>query len=558
MVYCGNPSKGCEACRKRKTRCDRATPSCGQCIRAQRVCPGYRDPLDLKFRDQSRAVINKAKSKRPLTKVSAAVVKRDPSATKSKSPFTNDFGTQPALELVQVRRRFYEMCVPNPYFLLPTLDQRSRDFFCTHYVLQGPGLSSEFYHAASLDMLMSGADKDEHLLYSIRAVGLAMFSNSVQEPRLLQEARKNYIRALHLTNRALALSSSAKTDSTLFAVIILSIFETLAGCSEDSLAAWTRHIEGAALLVGLRGPNQFATAPGRRLFFHVVSNLFISCIQRGVSFPPHIVELRNEVSKQVNTFNMGWEASTLVIDFANFRAAVRNKEVADVQTILDMGMQLETRFIDLFSDLPEHWNFTTHVSNTDPVSIWDGYYHTYHDVWISQVWNSTRTCRIMLHEIIQAALRSGYEGTPQVFSPEEFVSQMAESWRITIKLRDDLLASIPQQIDSNFNQDARSPTSRSDKDRPTPHLRGMTGYYVVWQLFVAGSLEQTSPKLRAWVVNRLRFVGDTMGVKQASVIADILENYKPIKAWDDDFVSRFDEVTLLTPDDGSIVEPGTA
>ncbi|RFU24945.1 hypothetical protein B7463_g11392, partial [Scytalidium lignicola] len=496
------------------------------------------------------AVIHKAKSKRPSNKNSEPRVTHDASASQSKPTIENS-SSATNLE-IQLRRSFYDMYLPNPYLLAPNLEQRSKDFFIANYVLQGPGLSTEFYHADSLDKLLSRADEDEHLLYSIKAVGLAMFANSAQAPHLLQEARRDYIRALQLTNKALESPSSAKTDSTLFAVLILSIFETLAGSSQDSLNAWTKHIEGAAILIGLRGPSQFATAAGRRLFFHTISNLFISYIQRGLSFPAHIIELRKESSKNVNTFNMGWETSSLVIDFANFRAAVKNKEITEVRTIYRIAMELEQRFIDLFSDLPEHWNFTTHYTNADPTSIWDGYYHTYHDVWISQVWNSTRTCRLMLHEIIQAALRSGWEGNPPLFSQEQFLTQMSESWRITIKLRDDLLASIPQQINSNFNQNPQSPTSPADKGRPTPQLRGMTGYYVVWQLFVAGSLEQTNAKLRAWIGKRIRFVGDALGVKQAIVIADILENYKPITAWDDDFVAKFDGITLSTPDNTTI------
>ncbi|KAG0649215.1 AM-toxin biosynthesis regulator 1 [Hyphodiscus hymeniophilus] len=61
MVYCGKPSLGCASCRQRKTRCDKVTPSCGQCVRAERECPGYRNQLDLMFRSENNAVIGKIK-----------------------------------------------------------------------------------------------------------------------------------------------------------------------------------------------------------------------------------------------------------------------------------------------------------------------------------------------------------------------------------------------------------------------------------------------------------------------------------------------------------------
>ncbi|EPE03295.1 zinc c6 finger domain protein [Ophiostoma piceae UAMH 11346] len=63
MVYCGPPSKGCSNCRDRKIRCDQREPGCGQCEKRQQQCPGYRNMVDLMFRDESSHVIKKAKAK---------------------------------------------------------------------------------------------------------------------------------------------------------------------------------------------------------------------------------------------------------------------------------------------------------------------------------------------------------------------------------------------------------------------------------------------------------------------------------------------------------------
>lgn len=93
MVYCGKPSGSCHSCREKKTRvcytialpyhfhritvaatlvkfcnvdkpqCDQRLPGCTQCERAKRVCPGYRVPGDLLFRNESDNVIRKFKAK---------------------------------------------------------------------------------------------------------------------------------------------------------------------------------------------------------------------------------------------------------------------------------------------------------------------------------------------------------------------------------------------------------------------------------------------------------------------------------------------------------------
>ncbi|KAH6604074.1 hypothetical protein Trco_007520 [Trichoderma cornu-damae] len=68
MVYCGRPSKGCSHCRERKIRCDQKEPGCGQCNKRQIECPGYRNMVDLMFRDESNHVIKKATTAKPRAK----------------------------------------------------------------------------------------------------------------------------------------------------------------------------------------------------------------------------------------------------------------------------------------------------------------------------------------------------------------------------------------------------------------------------------------------------------------------------------------------------------
>src|SRR6187399_3606194 len=45
------------------TQCDEREPGCGQCEKRQQLCPGYRNMMDLMFRDESSQVIKKAKAK---------------------------------------------------------------------------------------------------------------------------------------------------------------------------------------------------------------------------------------------------------------------------------------------------------------------------------------------------------------------------------------------------------------------------------------------------------------------------------------------------------------
>lgn len=86
MVFRGKPSKACERCRARRLRvrqesnylshktraltfgkCDLQKGACGQCIRADVVCSGYRDTKQLRIQDESQSIARRASRKHSLS-----------------------------------------------------------------------------------------------------------------------------------------------------------------------------------------------------------------------------------------------------------------------------------------------------------------------------------------------------------------------------------------------------------------------------------------------------------------------------------------------------------
>jgi hypothetical protein len=86
MGYSGPPSKACLACRQRRIKvsnatthsdtfalnsrpnhqkCGLATPACNQCLRAGKECQGYRTGIDFLFRDETKAIVRKARRRKP-------------------------------------------------------------------------------------------------------------------------------------------------------------------------------------------------------------------------------------------------------------------------------------------------------------------------------------------------------------------------------------------------------------------------------------------------------------------------------------------------------------
>lgn len=62
MVNTGHPSRACKLCRTRRIKCDETKPFCNKCKKSKRQCPGYRDPFEIKLRDETQSTIRKAKA----------------------------------------------------------------------------------------------------------------------------------------------------------------------------------------------------------------------------------------------------------------------------------------------------------------------------------------------------------------------------------------------------------------------------------------------------------------------------------------------------------------
>jgi hypothetical protein len=444
----------------------------------------------------------------------------------------------------------------------PTLEERATSFFVSNYVIGVTGPNR-----GHLDALNTTYQFDDNLMSSIKAVGLAGFSNVENSAAVMKEARKEYANALRLTNIALKSPETAKRDSTLLSIMILSIYETVSGTSQKSLKAWEEHIRGAAALVKLRGKEQLRTAEGRRMMVQVTSNLLISCIQRELPLPDYILELREEIRKFVDEAEPAWRVQELMIQFCAFRATFRCGSVSDVRIHLARALELDGEFTTTFSNTPLSWRYETRYTTTDTDHVWNGCYHVYFDYWVAQIWNAMRTCRIMLNEAIRDALLQGFSMKPPIFNSIEHTAQFQISTDVLFQLQADILASVPQHVGftpstpapprTGFPQgitvmnpndtplvqlntkdvppvfatlDKISSNPRMES-KPLPVLRASGGYFLMWPLFLAAIVDVATDESRAWAIGRLRHIGRNMGIRQAFVLAVVLETRAPVRAW---------------------------
>lgn len=309
-----------------------------------------------------------------------------------------------------------------------------------------------------------------YLAAGMRAVGLAGFANIITAPEVMAEARLHYMKALRLTNVALRSPTDATKDSTLLSIMILGLYETVTGNSQKSLSAWATHVNGAAALIKMRGPEQLSTPSGLRMFIQVTSSLLISCVQRELPMPQHIVELRKEASKIVDSNDPAWRVQGTVIEFVDFRAKMRDKTIRNPHDVIENALALDGAFLSIFDTAPLAWRYQTVPADKDPDIVWGGYYHVYYDYWVAQIWNAARTCRILLNEVIREQLLAGFAARPPYFLEPIHIAQYQVSTDTLFQLRDDILASIPQHLGYSpalrFAQARFSTPSSPSRDAP--------------------------------------------------------------------------------------------
>jgi len=133
---------------------------------------------------------------------------------------------------------------------------------------------------------------------------------------------------------------------------------------------------------------------------------------------------------------------------------------------------------------------------------------------MAQLWNAMRTCRMLLHQILQAQILEGLLSDPPEFSQGEADAQIRSSTGILVKMQADLLASFPYF---------------SPPGEKTSESRAAREHFILWSLHHAAIMSVTTEPLREWILNRLRTIAKNTALLHASIIVELLENQRSHK-----------------------------
>ncbi|KAH6964810.1 hypothetical protein EDB82DRAFT_511036 [Fusarium venenatum] len=349
----------------------------------------------------------------------------------------------------------------------------------------------------------------------LAAAGYAALSNAGNVAEWRSESFRLYQIAIVQMQHALQDPVQRVSDETLGAVLLMGTFETIAFPDSTSMKAFSQHIIAAARCIEMRGPEQFRTAAGVKLFMQMRRNMITTCHQLQEPFP-------FEVSKwslwaepyQPEAFIPVNKLSQINEALASARAELKYQGITDPEVISKRLLPFDIMMGQWAEELPPIWEYKSYRSigpNGVPSSRYDLQYDIYNDPWIACIWNSYRNARMLIHEsIIVATLKYG---------SQEQKESLQCSFKMLKSMADGICHSAAYHLGHQHHDDIiRLPKVMREEDKPAAG-----GFLLLWPLFFAAIQRTSCTDQRLWAAGIIRQVGKQMGLQVALSMADLLQ-----------------------------------
>ncbi|CAH0015831.1 unnamed protein product [Clonostachys rhizophaga] len=510
MVYCGKPSRGCQMCRTRRIKCDETKPTCNQCAKSRRQCPGYKDEFDLVFRNETQATERRAR-KASKKGSSLKMIQESDQGQLINKP-TTPLGTG-NLGLVDT--------LPH----MPIMDQASCHFISNFVLVPRQGSTRGFMEY--LVPMLKAESYPQHFRLAFDACALASLGNRVGAGvNIRNMALARYTKALASTYQALRHPELSKQDSTLASILLLGLFENISA-KQLGMLAWGSHIEGAIQLVKARGKKQFQSPNGLSLFIAVRTQMIIHTLTSGQS-PVMGVEwwmngaIKDETAAGCQRLNI--RVGELRAE-VNRLLATLSRLPENIELMLDMIRKCQTidqEFLAWSRDLPEQFKWRTvtwedHVPNGDlsRAEVFPGRVDAYQDLWFASILNMMRTSRIILASLVVRCVA-------WVCAPIDYrtTPEYATAARICVDNISEIISSVPYQLGwfakrRHLLENTKfSAFGCGSEDAE----KGLPGYLLTWPLACALGQDYATDAQRIWIQGRLEFIGSQLGVRYAHML----------------------------------------
>jgi hypothetical protein len=228
--------------RQRRVKCDGVRPVCGRCLKSNRQCLGFEEPNRLILKDETETVIKRfSKKPRTASKEAGTSPESETDTTMAcgdahspKSTMTSPiWGSGMDLEPIRQPNEvpYGAVGTSTEWFpirtvdMIPAYEQNQVALYCCRETVSLRTLSwimSDDKWIELLPQMMERSDTLKAIIHANAAVYLAKVSGATSTPR---QALAHYAYALRDLQLDLYDPVRQRTDETLFAIILLAIFD---------------------------------------------------------------------------------------------------------------------------------------------------------------------------------------------------------------------------------------------------------------------------------------------------------------------------------------------
>ncbi|ETI28286.1 hypothetical protein G647_00735 [Cladophialophora carrionii CBS 160.54] len=421
MVYKG-PSRGCYMCRKRRVKCDEKRPQCGNCVKRQQRCPGYRDFFDAVHKDETFVISQKSGSKRQKrtcalaedldgsleSRLSEECIRNssDESVDSSIFRISNNAWASPALFAQPSRNVAIE----------------SLCYFFTNYVNTPRDPSTNIFIEHILPMYLN-TPPNSALYEAIHGVAINVTSLWMARHVDSYLAREAYGKAVTRLKALLEDPVQCKTDETLATVFMLDFYDSLNQRFVKFLDTGT-HQKGAVALLKYRGKDNFKTPLSQRLFNAMRSRHINYSLQAGkdIQLDPALLADATAVLPSAKLDLLNVELATLHKLAQGGPEALNLSMTEFYKLVLSKALVLEKKFQAWTDSLPISWRpVSISAADLHPSIREAGLYENMCDVYsslaVSHVNNAARSSHVGALRLIALCL-SGLEDLGVAVDPD--------------------------------------------------------------------------------------------------------------------------------------------
>jgi hypothetical protein len=214
--------------RQRRVKCDGVRPVCGRCLKRNRQCVGFSEGHRLILKDETEAVIDRAKKKIKVGKCEEGGISDSPASTDGET--SSSQGTDRNIQRIpntytNADESIEWLPVTSVVRLTPAYERNQVALFCCRQTVNLRTMSWIMSDEKWLDLLPQMMSRSEALTSVIHANASNYLAKVAGAPVTPRQAFTHYAYALKELQRDLYDPVRQRSDETLFAIILLAIFD---------------------------------------------------------------------------------------------------------------------------------------------------------------------------------------------------------------------------------------------------------------------------------------------------------------------------------------------